>query len=80
VNSIKYNQLSNTDRVRYRKGIESVFTVEDPGAFYQPWTAMRRYRRVQYDDIPEIVCAENNQQFDYLIPVAKTTDFYRVKT
>jgi hypothetical protein len=57
------------------EGMESVFTVEDPGAFYQPWTAMRRYRRVQYDDIPEIVCAENNQQFDYLIPVAKTTDF-----
>ena len=55
--------------------MESVFTVEDPSAFYQPWTAMRRYRRVQYDDIPEIVCAENNQQFDYLIPVAKTPDF-----
>jgi len=57
------------------EGMESVFTVEDPGAFYRPWTAMRRYRRVQYDDIPEIVCAENNQQFDYLIPVAKTPDF-----
>jgi len=57
------------------EGMESVFTVEDPGAFFQPWTAMRRYRRVQYDDIPEIVCAENNQQFDYLIPVAKTPDF-----
>jgi hypothetical protein len=56
-------------------GMESVFTVEDPGSFYQPWTAMRRYRRVQYDDIPEIVCAENNQQFDYLIPVAETPDF-----
>jgi hypothetical protein len=79
VNSIKYDQLFNTDRVRYRKAIGSVFTVEDPSAFCQPWTAMRRYRRVQYDDIPEIVCAEN-KQFDYLIPVAKTTDFYRVKT
>jgi hypothetical protein len=54
--------------------------VEDPGAFHQPWTAMRRHLRVQYDDIPEIVCAENKQQFDYRIPVAKTTDFHRVKT
>jgi hypothetical protein len=57
------------------EGMEAVFTVEDLGAFYQPWTAMRRYRRVQYDDIPEIVCAENNQQFDYLIPIAETPDF-----
>ena len=56
-------------------GMEAVFTVEDPGALYRPWADMRRYRRVQYDEIPEVVCAENHQQFDYLIPVGKAADF-----
>jgi len=27
--------------------MEAAFTVEDPDAFYQPWSGMRRYRRVQ---------------------------------
>jgi hypothetical protein len=36
---------------------------------------MRRYRRVQ-QDMPEIVCAENNQHlFDYHIPTADKPDF-----
>lgn len=58
-------------------GMEVVFTVEDPDAFYQPWTAMRRYRRLQYQDIPEVVCAENNNQsmFGYPIPIADKPDF-----
>src|SRR5271168_484165 len=51
-------------------GMEVVFTVEDPDAFYQTWTGMRHYRRVQYQDIPEVVCAENNYQsmFGYPVP------------
>jgi hypothetical protein len=58
-------------------GMEVVFTVEDPDAFYQPWTAMRHYRRLQYQDIPEVVCAENNNQsmFGYPIPIADKPDF-----
>jgi hypothetical protein len=57
------------------KMIEVTFTVEDPGAFDQPWSAMRRYRRVQ-EEMAEDVCAENNQHlFDYHIPVANKPDF-----
>jgi hypothetical protein len=56
--------------------LESVFTVEDPGAFYQPWTAMRRYRRAQQQP-DEIICSENNYAnlFDYHIPKADKPDF-----
>ena len=55
--------------------MEAAFTVEDPDAFYQPWSGMRRYRRVQQEMIEDI-CAENNQHlFDYHIPVANQPDF-----
>ena len=55
--------------------MEAVFTVDDPGAFYRPWTAMRRYRRIQQDFI-EKICAENNTNlFDYHMPVAENPDF-----
>src|SRR5258706_6233249 len=56
--------------------MESVFTVDDPGTFYRPWTAMRRYRRVQQEPIEQI-CAENNMSniFDYHVPTADKPDF-----
>lgn len=55
--------------------MEATFTVDDPDAFYQPWSGMRRYRRVQQEMIEDI-CAENNQHlFDYHIPVANQPDF-----
>jgi hypothetical protein len=57
------------------RAMEATFTVDDPGAFYQPWSGMRRYRRVQ-QEIAEEICAENNQHlFDYHIPVASQPDF-----
>jgi hypothetical protein len=57
------------------QAMEVVFTVEDPDTFYQPWTGMRHYRRVQQEH-EEIVCSENNRNlFDYHIPEAKTPDF-----
>ena len=58
------------------KAMEAVFTVDDPDAFYQPWTGMRRYRRAQQEH-DEIVCAENNSNniFDYHIPKAEKPDF-----
>ena len=55
--------------------MEAVFTVDDPDAFYQPWSAMRRYRRME---IPyfEKICAENNTNiFDYHMPTAEKPDF-----
>jgi len=57
------------------KGMEAIFTVEDRGAFYQPWTGMRRYRRIQQEGT-EKICAENNTNlFDYHMPVAAKPDF-----
>jgi hypothetical protein len=58
------------------KMLEGVFTVDDREAFYQPWTGMRRYNRVQMDP-PEIICAENNTHnlFDYHMPTAEKPDF-----
>ncbi len=58
------------------KMLESVFTVEDPGAFYKPWTGRRRYRRVQQEPL-EAPCAENNSAnlFDYHVPEAGKPDF-----
>jgi hypothetical protein len=55
--------------------IEVTFVVDDPDAFYQPWSGMRRYRRAQRETIEDI-CAENNQHlFDYHLPVASKPDF-----
>jgi len=57
------------------KMMEATFTVDDPDAFYQPWTGMRRYRRAQREST-ENICAENNQHlFDYHIPTASKPDF-----
>jgi hypothetical protein len=58
------------------KAMEAIFTVDDPDAFYQPWSGMRRYRRAQQEP-DEIVCAENNSNniFDYHIPKAEKPDF-----
>jgi len=58
-----------------RKFMEVVFTVEDPDTYYEPWTGMRRYRRVE-QQFREEICAEGNRMlFDYSIPVANAPDF-----
>jgi hypothetical protein len=55
--------------------MEASFTVDDPDTFYEPWSAMRRYRRVKQEMLEE-VCAENNTHlFDYHIPAADKPDF-----
>ena len=57
------------------KMLQAIFTVEDPDAFYEPWSGMRRYRRVTQEPY-EKICAENNSNlFDYHIPVAEKPDF-----
>jgi hypothetical protein len=43
--------------------IEATVTVEDPGAFTTPWTAMQIYRRTEVGPIAESTCAEGN--FNY---------------
>ena len=58
------------------KVLEVNFTVDDPDAFHEPWSAIQRYGRVQ-QPLREDICAENNQHlFDYHIPVADKPDFY----
>jgi len=60
------------------KAMEVLITVEDPGAFTTPWSAMQRFRRVPRD-WTEDICAENN--FDFLhyevlpLPQADKPDF-----
>jgi hypothetical protein len=55
--------------------MEASFTVDDPDTFYEPWSGMRRYRRVKQEMLEE-VCAENNTHlFDYHIPAANKPDF-----
>jgi hypothetical protein len=55
--------------------LEVTFTVEDPDTYYEPWSGIRRYRRVQ-QEMAEEVCAENNAHlFEYHIPVADKPDF-----
>jgi hypothetical protein len=57
------------------KFMEVTFRVEDPDAFNEPWTAKQRFRRVE-QPMKEEVCAENNQNlFDYGIPIANKPDF-----
>jgi hypothetical protein len=57
------------------KMMEATFTVDDPDAFNEPWSGMRRYRRAERED-SEMICAENNQHlFDYHVPVADKPDF-----
>jgi hypothetical protein len=55
--------------------LEARFTVDDPDTYFQPWSGIRRYRRVQQPMVEE-VCAENNAHlFDYHIPIAEKPDF-----
>ncbi len=58
--------------------LEIVIQIEDEGAFTTPWSAVRRFRRVN-QPIVETVCAENNETyfgFDVMpIPQDDTPDF-----
>jgi hypothetical protein len=57
------------------KAMQVTFTVTDPETYYEPWSAMRRFRRVERG-FGEQICAEGNRNlFDYKIPVASTADF-----
>ena len=62
--------------------IEATVTVDDPGAFKQPWTGSVRWEKVNRGKMLESYCAENNGGFEtlfnlreYRMPEAKTPDF-----
>ncbi len=61
-----------------KKGLQVQVTVEDPGAFNMPWSALVTYRHV-LGDWPEAVCAENFHEYyanrDTEIPRAERPDF-----
>ena len=40
--------------------VEVLITVDDPGAFTTPWSAIQRFRLVQDRPLTEAACAENN--------------------
>src|SRR5262245_5689894 len=47
------------------QGMQVIFVVEDPDTYYQPWTGMRRYRRMEQTGY-EKICAEGNRHlFDW---------------
>jgi hypothetical protein len=57
------------------KQMQIALNIDDPETFNQPWQATRTYRRMT-GKLDEEICAENNQNlFDYHIPVSKTADF-----
>jgi hypothetical protein len=59
--------------------LDVLITVEDPGAFTTPWSAIQRFRRVQAGPMEEAICAENNvNPFNFAvvpIPQADKPDF-----
>jgi hypothetical protein len=59
--------------------LEVNITVDDPGAFNMPWSAIQRFRRVQQGPMLEARCAENNLgYFNYEvdpIPQSDTPEF-----
>jgi hypothetical protein len=61
------------------KTLQAVVTVNDPGAFNMPWTAVQRWRRLSERPMLELMCAENNISFfDYDVvplPQADKPDF-----
>jgi hypothetical protein len=55
--------------------LEVKVRVEDPDAFYQPWSGIIRYNLIR-QVMQEEVCAEGNRNlFNYGIPVAEKPDF-----
>ena len=61
------------------KALQVLITVDDPGAFTAPWSAVQVYRLQHRGDWDEDICAENNgHYFSYEMapmPEANTPDF-----
>ena len=57
------------------KALDVHVWVEDADAFYEPWSGLQRYDRVQRA-MREEICAEGNRHlFDYQMPIAEKPDF-----
>ena len=78
------DKLHVVERFRLIDGgntLEVAFTVEDPGAFYQPWSGTRNRHRVANPNnrLTETACAEANDDYYNIglepVPTAEKTDF-----
>jgi hypothetical protein len=78
------DKLHVVERFRLIDGgntLEVAFTVDDPGAFYQPWSGTRNRHRVmnQNNRISEFDCPESNDDYFNIglepIPTAEKNDF-----
>jgi hypothetical protein len=78
------DKLHVVERFRLIDGgntLEVAFTVEDPGAFYQPWSGTRNRHRVVNPNnrLTESACAEANDDYYNIglepVPTAAKTDF-----
>jgi len=64
-----------------RPGLQVEITVEDPGVFTMPWSALVTYRPViaqSPTEWPEAACAESPRQafgLEHMVPTANTPDF-----
>ena len=72
--SEKLHVVERWHMINNGQAMEATVTVEDPDTYYEPWSGVRRYRRVARE-FEEEICAENNQHFDYNTPVASKADF-----
>jgi len=65
----------------FGRGLEVTVAVDDPGAFTMPWKGTAEYRQnAGVDRLQEMVCAENNRNFDDgstfgTIPTERTPPF-----
>jgi hypothetical protein len=49
------------------KTLQAIITVDDPGAFNMPWSAMQRWQRRAGSPMEELICAENSVgYFNYI--------------
>ncbi len=59
--------------------LQAAITIDDPGAFNMPWSAVQQWNRREGRPISELICAENNAgYFNYdvkPVPTAATSDF-----
>ncbi len=70
----KLHVVERWRRVNDGTQLEVLIQIDDPDTFYQPWSAIQRYRRIQ-QALPEEVCAESNTHSEYPIPIADKADF-----
>ncbi len=61
------------------KGLQALFTVEDPGTFTRSWSSAVTYRRSSSPEWGEIACAENTNEYypgaTVTVPIADRPDF-----